>query len=106
MQNMKLTPEEAKQESTIGEASEAPAYPYGLTIQLCDESLKKLGITSPPPVGTKLTLQAMVEVTSNSQYENQDGKDVSMCLQITDMELGQAETASPNPASVLYPSNS
>lgn len=90
MVNMKLTPKEAKDESGCCVApsdGEAPAYPYGLSLSLSDESLTKLGIKTPPGVGEKLTLVATVEVTSTSQYESQSGKDANVSLQITDMEL-------------------
>ncbi|WP_244129208.1 capsid staple protein [Burkholderia gladioli] len=86
---MKLTPAEAKQEAGIAPMdAEQPAYPYGLTICLDDEALAKLGITSLPDVGTPFTLAARVEVCSTSQYQNQDGADRNLSLQITDMELG------------------
>ncbi|MDN7495011.1 capsid staple protein [Burkholderia gladioli] len=89
MISMKLTPAEAKQEAGIAPMdAEQPAYPYGLTICLDDEALAKLGITSLPDVGTPFTLTARVEVCSTSQYQNQDGADRNLSLQITDMELG------------------
>jgi hypothetical protein len=87
--NMKLSPKEAKEEMDCCAPSgeEGPAYPYGLSLSLSNEVLTKLGMTSPPSVGSKLLLAAMVEVTSNSQYENQEGKEANVSLQITDMEL-------------------
>lgn len=90
--NMKLTPEEAKEESGCCSPSSDgdPAYPYGLSVNLCDEVLQKLGITTLPTVGTTLMLTARVEVTNTSQYENQDGKEININLQITDMELSAA----------------
>lgn len=87
--NMKLTPKEAKEESgcCVADGDSGPAYPYGLSLNLSDEVLAKLGITEAPAVGEKMTLVATVEVTGTSQYENQSGKDVNVNLQITDMEL-------------------
>jgi hypothetical protein len=103
MTNMKLSPDEAKDAAdsccATGEG-DGPAYPYGLSINLDDKVLTKLGITTPPTVGTKLILHAMVEVTSNSQYENQSGKEANVNLQITDMDLEQAMRK--DPAQVLY----
>ncbi|MDR8093064.1 hypothetical protein KPB05_37035, partial [Burkholderia gladioli] len=85
----KLTPAKAKQEAVIAQAdTDQPAYPYGLSICLDDDALAKLGITSLPDVGTPFTLTARVEVCSTSQYQNQDGADRILSLQITDMELG------------------
>lgn len=92
--DMKLSPEEAKEQSGCSpclladdEAPKGPKYPYGLCIYLCDETLAKLNLGELPDVGTTFMLHAMVEVTSNSQRQTQDGKDVSMDLQITSMAL-------------------
>lgn len=90
MISMKMTAEEAKDCGAICTQDgddKGPAYPYGLCIYLDDKALAKLGITTLPDVGTKMTLHAVVEVTSNSQRQTQDGKTVNMDLQITDMEL-------------------
>jgi len=85
---MKLTPDEAKQETASAPSdAEQPAYPYGLTICLDDDSLSKLGIDSLPDVGTPFLLTARVEVCSTSQYQNQGGSDRNLSLQITDMQL-------------------
>lgn len=103
MISMKLTPEEAKDEAgcCVPEPGEGPAYPYGLCLYLDDETLTKLGITTLPDVGTKMQLTAVVEVTSNSQRQTQDGKTVNMDLQITDMELSGSE-AQKDQATMLY----
>lgn len=95
MISMKLTPAEAKQESGVTAApddSDRPAYPYGLTICLDDDALTKLGITSLPDVGTPFVLTARVEVCSASQYQNQNGTDRNLSLQITDMQLDPEKT--------------
>jgi hypothetical protein len=104
MINMALTPDEAKEEAgcmVTSSDDDTPKYPYGLSLYLNDETLQKLGMTSMPDVGTKLRLVALVDVTGNSQRQTQDGKDVSMDLQITDMELVPAQ-AEPSAATVLY----
>lgn len=62
-------------------------YPYGLMLNLCDDDLKKLGIKDTPKVGTKMTLQAVVEVCCTSEHESKEGENKSMSLQITDMGL-------------------
>lgn len=88
MISMKLTASEAKSETMLGYADDdLPKYPYGLSICLDDDALAKLGITDLPAVGSVMQLTALVEVCSVSQYENQTGKDNSLNLQITDMEL-------------------
>lgn len=87
--SMQLTESEAKEESGIASATEdLPRYPYGLCLDLDDEALTKLGITDMPAVGSTLQLVARVRVTRISQYENQEGKDACLGLQITDMGLG------------------
>lgn len=91
MQSMKLTPKEAKAEVSYDTPSKAPEYPYGLTICLDDEAIKKLGIKELPDVGQPMMLEAKVLVCSKSQYENQGGADTSLSLQITDMELEPIE---------------
>lgn len=102
--NMKMSAKEA-QEWAEPVAADAPEYPYGLSISLNEEDLAKLGITTPPPVGTRMLLTARVEVCSTSQYQTQ-GKEneASVGLQITDMELGEASQGS-DAASLLYPSS-
>jgi hypothetical protein len=99
---MKLAPDEAKEADCCAPSSDGgPAYPWGLSIYLDNETLAKLGITQLPDVGSKLTLTALVEVSSNSQRQTQEGKTVNMDLQITDMELAPHQ-AGPSAATVLY----
>lgn len=106
MIDMKMTPEEAKAEYGAPTASgdpDLPKYPYGLSLSLCDEILAKLGIGL-MPVGTTLALRAVVEVTSQGLREDQDGKDLNMQLQITQMELVTAGTDESR-ASKLWPTD-
>lgn len=65
-----------------------PEYPYGLRLCLDDKALKMLGIAKVPEVGSKMKLNAVVEVCSTSAYETKEsGLCQSMDLQITDMSL-------------------
>lgn len=65
-----------------------PMYPYGLCIELNDESLKKLGITDLPAVGGTLLLMAHVQVVSVGMSQQIDGdKEQRTSLQITEMAL-------------------
>lgn len=102
MQSMKMTKAEAK--TYLGapiEPGDAPAYPYGLTLHLDDDTLKKLGMTEVPAVGTEMLLQGKVVVTSCGMNQEQDGDKKSRCeLQITDMELH--DSAAKEPAAKLY----
>lgn len=67
--------------------SDAPQYPYGLTLHLDAMCMEKLGMKEPPAVGKKMMLMAEVEVTGSSQYKSKDSTDSNVSLQITDMEL-------------------
>jgi len=74
-------------------------YPYGLTINLDQESFEKLGIKELPSVGSKMTIECMVEVCSVSQYESKESENKSLSLQITDMAVAGKKS---NPADKLY----
>lgn len=89
MISTKMSPEKAAEYSgATPSAEDAPAYSYGTCLCLDDELLKRLGMTEPPAVGTVLTLQAKVVVTSTGVTQQQDGDKEGRCeLQITDMEL-------------------
>lgn len=101
--DLKLTPEEAKKlDCCVPMTDEtAPQYPWGLCISLDDVTLRKLGITDLPDVGTTMQLTAIVEVSNTGQYANQSGKEKSLSLQFTAMAL-DSEANKPDPASVLY----
>jgi major coat protein len=106
MKSMKLTKAEAK--TMLGcmpEEGSGPAYPYGLTLYLNEDSLKKLGIAGLPDVGVKLNLAAMCTVTGTSSRQEQDGS-AHQCvdLQITDMELTDPSAAPAGAAEKMYPS--
>ena len=104
MVNMKHSREEAEK-YVEPEVGDEPQYPYGLCINLHADELAKLGITSLPAVGTEMTLMARVFVKSTSAYQSQGGEsNTSMDLQITDMELGSANTSS-SAAEALYGNN-
>lgn len=97
--NMK---QKAEREEMPGEVeTDEPKYPYGLCINLDKEQLEKLGITALPQVGATMMIMAKAYVKSTSAYETQGGKDMSIGLQITDMEIGASKTQSDN-ASMLY----
>lgn len=92
--NMQMSAEEAK-EQTNPTPEDAPKYPWGLSLDLDDDALAKLGITDLPAVGTQMSLQAVVTVTRTGAYQTQ-GAEMESCLglQITDMALTPAARAS------------
>lgn len=101
--SMKLDPKEQKQEAS-DLAFEKPLYPYGLSISLDDEALKKLGITELPDVDDRMTLTARVCVTNVGDYASQSGSNKSVSLQIEAMDLSDAVEAddAKDPADTLY----
>lgn len=89
MTSMKMEPKTEQEGSdACCSPGDQPLYPYGLSLSLNDESMKKLGLSFDKLViGQKLTLNAVVEVTSVSAYKEQEGTESNACLQITDMDL-------------------
>jgi hypothetical protein len=102
---MKITKAEQEKRTEPSAAigsSAGPDYPYGLQLQLDDETLTKLGLATLPKVGTAKTLIARVEVTSVSVHDDKGTKRRSLSLQITECCL-ENETATRKPtADVLY----
>lgn len=90
MINMAMSAAEAKEESVpcASDPSELPKYPYGLEVQLDDNSMEKLGISKLPDVGYVMQMTCMVTVTNVRSSQAQDNEpEQSMSLQITDMQL-------------------
>jgi hypothetical protein len=82
--NMKMSKEEAKEESSPSETR----YPYGLEISLDDDALGKLGLGDGLNVGDEVTITAKAKVTRKSGYETLVGDaESSIGLQITDMDV-------------------
>lgn len=80
---------------------EEPAYPYGLRICLGTDELKKLGIKNLPEVGKTMKIMAVVEVSSISMSESQNGGEYkSVDLQITELALDNKKDVD---AKKLYP---
>jgi len=96
--SMKTSPE--KYPETI-----SSQYGYGLEIRLNEDQCEALGITTPPTPGSKVMIKAATIVTEVRQTVEVDGDDAGpdtyLCLQITDLELGGAESNTSS-ASMLY----
>lgn len=98
--DMKNTKAEAKKE--MAPSYEPPKYPWGLSINLDNGSLEKLGLEQLPKIGTSMVLTARVEVSSLSEHDSvQGGSSRSLGLQITDMALA-AESAKDATTKTLY----
>jgi|CXWL01.1.fsa_nt_gi hypothetical protein len=102
MKSMKMSAAESEK-SMPAVAMDAPKdrYPYGLTLNLDQDTLEKLGIEL-PEVGEEVKITAIAKVTSCHASESEGGVKNSSCgLQITDMEVGQESSVS-EIASRLY----
>lgn len=88
-------------------ADTGPVYPWGLSLNLDDETLQKLGIEGLPSVGDVLTIQAKVRVTGANANEREVDGEKEVCrsasLQITEMAISTGKTA--DVASALYDGN-
>lgn len=85
-----------------GETKTRDDYPWGLCINLDNETLKKLGAT-PQPVGTQVMITAMATIKSMSTREDGEGVRHDASLQITDMAIAPASgEKSKSAAETLY----
>jgi hypothetical protein len=103
MKNMKIVREEREKVETDSLASAMPAtYPYGLCVHIDPIVYKKLDLMKAPQVGQIMALHAVVEVAGVNMENSQTGsKDISLRLQITDMELLEREKKK-DPEKVIY----
>lgn len=86
--NMKISKaeqEKRSEPSTI--ATERPMYPWGLNLNLDNDTLEKLGIDGLPKVGESYAIIATASVSSVSSSESEGGAHRSLSLQITDLCL-------------------
>ena len=87
--------------STAPSGCSEPDYPWGTRLNLDEDQIAALGITSLPAAGAPVGVEAVATVISVSE-EQRDGKTFRrMELQITDLAL--ATTPAPKHAEVLYP---
>lgn len=89
-------------DSLVASDGDQPDYPWGLTLELNDEVLTKLGLDSLPSVGSSMQLQARVKITSVGENESDSGgKSRHVSLQITALALGSAADQT-SPAERLF----
>lgn len=98
--SVKRTKTERKKMDKVMQASPSnhEDYPYGLRIELDEETLKKLGVEDLPEAGETFCLEAEVKVSSSSEHTSSyDGEDTkthrSVSLQITKMCLEPMDCA-------------
>ena len=84
-----------------------PDYPYGTRIDLDGEVVEALGLNGKLPAGQKVTIQAIGIVYRRSEAlepgGDSEGKDTSVCIQITNLDVKQQGSAdSGKAATMLY----
>lgn len=101
--DMKMPKRDPEKEVAPSIATDAPQYPWGLSLHLDDDCLKKLGIEKLPDAGDELQLQAVVKVESVEQSDMAGGKKRrSMRLQITKCALGEEKPNAADQAKVIF----
>ncbi len=84
LRDMKLSRADKAEDAEV--ASERPDYPYGLSLQLDQDSLEKLGIEL-PDVGDTFFVVAIATVQSVSEHESENHKSQDVSLQIQQLSL-------------------
>lgn len=87
--SMKLSKKQSKREFEI-EPESGPRFPHGLSLNLNDESLTKLGIDKLPAVGKKLKVVGIGVVTSVSQHEGRNRKNRDITIQLQNLSVDAA----------------
>jgi len=94
--SMRLTAAELKkrgEEVPISDKAPREKYPWGLELDLNDESLGKLGIdVSDLSVGQTVAVVGKAKVRSARISESEDGTDMSASIQITHLSLTPVAT--------------
>lgn len=103
MKSMELSTQEKKDNAIESVVRDRPKYPWGLKISVDQDSYKKLDLKKVPQVGDKMMMLCMVEVcsVSNESYEG-DEKNISIGLQITDMDMKDKPEEKKPTESMLY----
>jgi hypothetical protein len=90
LKSMKIDPKAREEKYEASAVVDRPMYPWGLQLNLDNETLEKLDVEL-PKVGKSMMIYARVDVTSVSENEHSlDGKTTtnrSASLQITDLCL-------------------
>lgn len=94
MKDLKISKKEAKEknEAMVIGSSEQERYPYGLRLDLNNDTLDKLGIKKLPTVGTVLMFEAKAKVVGSRQSATEGSENRSVELQITHIDLEAGES--------------
>lgn len=85
--DMKLSKKQSKAEVCGLSDEKGPRYPYGLSINLDSDSMKKLGFSELPEVGTKMIVVGLGRITSASEHSSQSGTHRDMSIQLERVEI-------------------
>ena len=97
-----IGPEEKKDNSVLSVVDDKPNYPYGLRITLDPDTIKKLGLTEMPDVGSMMALMAQAEVIAVNKIDAPgDEEKYSVELQIQDLDV-KGESKEKKASSMLY----
>lgn len=92
MKDMMITTEEKKDRHEHSIVCDEPQYPYGLKMRFDHESFKKLGMSEPPKVGTKVMVMGYGKVCGVDQVEYEgDMPKTSMEIQLMAVEIKPKE---------------
>lgn len=92
MIDVKITEEERKNMAQPSDVSKVEHYPHGLKLHINEATMKKLMISELPDVESEMIIMARVSVVdARSEMIEGSGREKSMTLQITEMDLKPAE---------------
>ncbi len=92
--SMKKSKAEKKASTPMVEQSSGEDYPYGLSISLDADTIKKLGLGDSLKVGDVVELRAKAKVRSMSQSSSEGRESRDLSLQITDLCVEDAASGS------------
>ena len=88
----------------MAEEYKPSVYPYGAEIYLDGDTCEKLGITDLLRAGQKVSVQAMgIVKRASEELEGEEGgeKNVTLCIQLTDMDVRATGEVSPQRAATM-----
>ena len=91
--NMQLSKKQSKAEVCCTDDEKGPRFPYGLSISLDDDSLKKLGFDTLPAVGTEMIVVGIGKIRSASENRSQRGVNRDVSIQLERIEVEPFEKA-------------
>lgn len=81
----------SREESYKNMSPDGDDYPYGLTVRLSSDELKKLGLSTMPKTGTEIELEAKAYVVSVTDNQRDGRHERSIELQLRKIALEGAD---------------